>query len=307
MRCNLITDCENTVGLETDKVLLEAFLRARGHEVRICHWHDMSAPADVNFYLEKIAIHHLRTAEKHVGIFNLERFHARWLPYLRHMTQIWAKSASAHEWFIEQGLDQVRFTSFLARDPFNPAVPRVRRALHLAGRSSAKNTTAVLRAYWDAQAANVVLPWLTVVSFANIEPIPDRVTVYHGTVGQAFLDALLNSHRFHLCPSNVEGWGHYVVEATACGGVVITTDASPMNEHVLPTFGRLLEPIARERIGGIERCTVAPDAIIGALVELDTLPDHVLDVYGERAREWNRRRNEAFEICAGKLLEELAR
>lgn len=304
MRCNLITDRENTVGLATDAELLSAFLHARGHTVTIAHWRDMSPPADVNFYLEKLAPQHFDTTPKHVGIFNLEWFSPSWVPHLQHMTQIWAKSAAAHEWYMERGFDRVRYTSFLSRDPFDPSAARERRALHLAGRSSAKNTTAVLRAYWDADAAGIKLPWLDLVSFAAVVPTPPRVT-QHSSIVRGALDFLLNNCRFHLCPSEIEGWGHYIVEATACRGIVITTDASPMFEHVLPTFGRLLTYRVTLRRDGLGHVYVGSRQIIDALLELEALPDSALDTMGDQARAWNRRRNEAFEHCAGKLLQEL--
>lgn len=304
MRCNLITDCENTVGLATDVELLREFLLERGHAVMIAHWRDTSLPADVNFYLEKLAAQHFISAPQHVGIFNLEWFSPLWIPHLHHMTQIWAKSAAAHEWYMERGFDRVRYTSFLSRDPFDPSIRRERRVLHLAGRSSAKNTTAVLRAYWDADAAGIKLPWLDLVSFATVVPMPPRVT-QHSNVSRRELDFRLNNCRFHLCPSEIEGWGHYIVEATACRGIVITTDASPMFEHVLPTFGRLLAPHRTTQLGGLDRMQITPAQIIAALHEVAELSDSVLDTMGDQARAWNRRRNDAFTHCAGKLLAEL--
>jgi hypothetical protein len=311
MQCRLITDVQNPVGLATDAELLGAFLRERGHEVALADWRGpASGTFDVNFYLEKFAPMWLRTARKHVGVFNLEWFDEKWVIHLASMTQIWAKSAVAHEWFMEHGFDQVRFTGWLSCDPFMPQIVRSRLALHVAGRSSAKNTTAVLRAYWDAYAAWIELPILTLVGVLPIDPLPPRVIQRgHAAHGMGLvrdeLDRMINSHRFHLCPSEVEGWGHYITEATACGGIVITTDASPMHEHVLPTFGRLIAPLATTRRGLVDRHAVDPADLINALIGLNRLSDAELDQMGALARAWNRQRNAAFAASATRLLEEL--
>lgn len=37
---------------------------------------------------------------------------------------------------------------------------------------------------------------------------------------------------FFLCPSIMEGYGHYINQARAASGMIITTDAAPMNELV---------------------------------------------------------------------------
>ncbi|ETI36590.1 hypothetical protein F443_17312 [Phytophthora nicotianae P1569] len=47
---------------------------------------------------------------------------------------------------------------------------------------------------------------------------------------------------FFMCPSRSEGYGHYINQARASGGVVITTDAHPMNELVVSSDMGVLIP-----------------------------------------------------------------
>src|SRR6202035_3464945 len=59
-----------------------------------------------------------------------------------------------------------------------------------------------------------------------------NLTVHRGFLGDEALRALQNAHRFHLCLSEAEGWGHYIAEAMSVAAVTFTCDAAPMNELI---------------------------------------------------------------------------
>jgi glycosyltransferase involved in cell wall biosynthesis len=54
--------------------------------------------------------------------------------------------------------------------------------------------------------------------------------------------ALQTSIGLHLCPSEREGFGHYLNEARAAAAFIISTDHPPMNEFVTKGFGVLIKP-----------------------------------------------------------------
>jgi glycosyltransferase involved in cell wall biosynthesis len=96
------------------------------------------------------------------------------------------------------------------------------------------------------------LPWREREAVANIEMITERVD-------EATLRRLQNESALYLCPSEAEGFGHIILEGLSVGGVVITTDAPPMNELVTPDAGLLVAVERTEPMGIGERYFVNLD------------------------------------------------
>lgn len=302
MQINLISN-DNGVGLSRDIELLESLFRELGHRVNRVHWEAVESPtADVNFHIELIGPQHFATADKHVGIFNLEWFPHEWAQYLGRYTQLWAKSCEAFEFFMEMGLDTGTHTGFLSRDLYDQSILKQPRVLHLKGRSQYKNTDAVIEAYRKHGAQ---LPPLTVISQVPLEVLPG-VDQWIGTIEDHKLLELMNSHAWHLCPSECEGWGHSIVEALSCKAIVIATDASPMNEHVLPGHGLLIEPKSSVRSINAWRHDIDPDAIAAALMTVAVLDDDTILSMRAKARVWFNARQASFVDKAKILLSKLA-
>jgi hypothetical protein len=98
---------------------------------------------------------------------------------------------------------------------------------------------------------------------------------YQGVYDEAILDApnvnliqkrldsvgfgqMLAGSSFFLCPSTQEGYGHYIDQARASGGVIITTDAHPMNELIPSKAAGVL--LKTKRIS-------SPDMLLGGTYE----------------------------------------
>ena len=67
-----------------------------------------------------------------------------------------------------------------------------------------------------------------------------NIDFIHDFLPKSKLQALQNQCGFHICPSETEGFGHYIMEALSCSAVVVTTNAPPMNEFIL-TVGAWLD------------------------------------------------------------------
>ncbi|KAJ3293681.1 hypothetical protein HDU79_012049 [Rhizoclosmatium sp. JEL0117] len=106
---------------------------------------------------------------------------------------------------------------------------------HSYGKSGWKHTPEIITCFrWHKD-----WPTLTVVGdrdanswgYNSGNPVPHNVRLLQ-RVDINTLRTLQFQNGIHICPSNNEGYGHYINEARAIGAVLITTDHPPMNEFV---------------------------------------------------------------------------
>lgn len=295
---NLISR-DNGVGLSTDMSLLEQVLIPAGYDVQRVNYNSRSMRScDLAIFLELFNSGLVKYAGKIVGVFNLEWFAAGWEPYLRRFDQLWAKSTEAVEVYRRLGLKS-RYTGFASRDLLNRDVERADGCLHLRGHSNLKNTEAVIEAW----IRNPDLPRLTIVSSKPIRA-PKYVEVL-GRVNHDRLVELMNANQVHLCPSRSEGWGHYITEAMTAEGVVITTDASPMNEHVQPDRGVLVPSTGTRQRWKVVEHEVDPDDLAQAVRGVLELPQEQRTQLGQHARQFVADRSQQFRSTVLALIKEL--
>jgi hypothetical protein len=325
----------NGVGLSRDINLLAAGLRASGCEVQQlpCDRRERRrrrsifvqlgarlrrsrpkagrAACDVNIMLEHVWPQFLNQAPLNVLVPNPEWFDRRDAKLLGRFDRVWAKTAVTQQIFDEQDCRTVNI-GFDSEDRMAEGIERAPCFLHLAGRSELKGTARLLE-QWQRHPE---WPRLTVIQDASAVTTTHRVTADNIVLETQFLDdarllALQNSHRFHLCLSEAEGWGHYIAEAMSCAAVTLTCDAAPMNELVTNERGLLLaaRPAGMHNLSRV--CLFEPAALEAAVALVTTMPTARLDALGSAARRWflDNKRDfpERLQRAVGDLDSELAR
>lgn len=299
MKSALILGRTNGAGLDRDAALLAAALKTAGVETRCPPWKDprtifeTSLRADAAIHLERVAPWWWKhKAALHILIPNQERFPLRLLGKLRRIDQVWCKTHHAAEIFANHHSD-VRCIGFTSEDRLLESItPDYGKFLHLAGRSTFKNTALVLE-LWQKHPE---WPRLTVIQHPDNAPsaVPSNVDLISRHLPDEELRELQNSHGIHLCPSISEGWGHYIAEAMSCRAVTVTTDAPPMNELVTAERG-VLVPHHRSEPRHLGRnFFIDPAALETAVTAIIAMPDEDKTRIGAAAREWFRQNDAGF-------------
>ena len=231
-RFNIITNLTNGCGLQREYEILRDVLASAGHAAVGVDFQrtDGCPPADVNLFLETVVPSVFGAAPENWVMPNPEWWSDEYQRSMPNLTRVLCKTRHAYDLFRELAGDRAIYVGFMSRDLYQVDVERKPKFLHVAGNSQIKNTEAILEA-WKK------LPYrLTLISpHYRRQASKIRHVKAYDRVSDEKLRQLMNSRQFHLCPSKYEGFGHYIHEALGVGAVVVTCDASPMNELGLPT------------------------------------------------------------------------
>lgn len=329
-RLNLIA-WNNGVGLTRDLALLAEGLRAAGFDVTVTpigrgklrkwfrpplmrarhalrRWMGGGALHDANLMLEHVRPEEFGGARRQFFIPNPEWCLDSDVAALPGIDAVLTKTRHAEALLAPFGRP-IASIGFTSEDRFDAAVPRERTFFHLAGRSSNKGTAALV-ALWRKHPE---WPRLTIVqnrrAAADVRSEATNIEHRVDYLEDGELRRLQNLHRFHLCPSETEGFGHYLVEAMSVGAITLTTDAPPMNELVSDERGM---PVAYDRTGTQNLATTyhfdetAMEATIDRLL---ALPEPELGRMGGNARAWYLANHADFprrlQAAIGPLLDDL--
>jgi hypothetical protein len=192
------------------------------------------------------------------------------------------------------------YIGFTSHDCLNTAYEKdYTRCLHVAGGSHHKGTQAIVKA-WSGRGD---LNNLTVlVHYFVPHRVQPNVQWINEKLSEPDLRIFQNCCGIHLCPSETEGFGHYLMEAMSTGAVVITTDGPPMNEYIEDK--RCLVPythISPCRLAS--RYLVDPEQLTQCIEELMALSTEELKKIGDLNRANYLQRTKEFHLNLKRLIE----
>lgn len=261
-------------------------------------------PAHINVMLEHVWPQFLHTAELNIAVPNPEWFDRRDQRLLTSIDGVWTKTHHAQQVFGALGC-RTAFIGFDSEDRLDPAVPRERSFFHLAGKSRMKGTDRLLRRWLRHP------EWPTLVLVCHdegAEHVPPEalsagnIEWYREYLPDERLRQLQNASRFHLCLSEAEGWGHYIVEAMSVGAVTLTLDAPPMNELIQPDRGLLMPGASKGRQNLSDTYGFQEAALEQAVAHALSLDEAALTRLGQAARRWFEANRASFAARVGQAL-----
>jgi len=264
---------------------------------------------DFQIHIEQIHPEQFRYSKKNFILPNPEITDIRTLNKIQVPYTVLCKSHHAEALFGEIGC-QLIYTGFTSPDRIDGSVRKdYRRFLHAAGASNFKGTMKIVEV-WKR---NPQWPKLTIVRTledcygaprAHIEGTDNLEVIEKWIPSEDYLN-LQNECGIHLCPSEMEGFGHYIMEGLSCGSVVLTTDAAPMNELVNDDCGFLVKASLTGKSYMSDRWTVDADALEKTINQIIELPVETLESLGSCARNRYDLLDREFRERISRVLEEI--
>jgi glycosyltransferase involved in cell wall biosynthesis len=244
---------------------------------------------DINLFIGPLFPEWLPFAAKNVWIPNPEGFREHQRKFLPMIDLVLAKTRLTENVFRDLGRP-VAFTGFTSRDRLDENISRdYTRFLH-ACHSPNKGTKRLLES-WRAHPR---WPGLILVDHAPVPGAPN-IDAIPGYMPDDQYRQVQNEIGLHLCCSEAEGFGHYIMEALSCGCVALATDGPPMNELVRPSRGIMLDCLPQtEPLGLSQRHFFDPESLAAAIERVKEMDAATLRQLGAAARTYFLQNDRAF-------------
>ena len=236
LKINIITN-NNQYGLTNDaKILVSTLMQISktskhfNFQVRPVNFYSSECGSvDINFFLELPNPLLIHTAKINILVPNQEWFFKDWTNYLHLFDFVWCKTKLAKQ-ILSEHIDTSKliYVGWNSIDKFSLKFKKnMKSFLHVAGRSILKGSNSIIES-WKPD-----WPVLSVIynkqSNHIVEKSQDNIIYYSERLDDDTLNEMMNTSGIHLCPSEAEGFGHYINEARSTQSIVVTTNSEPMN------------------------------------------------------------------------------
>lgn len=243
MRINLIGNFRANTGLTHDAMILRGLLaNVHGDSLQIRKVHHsmpQCAEAEINIFLEVINPSLISYAAKNIWIPNIEWTYKTWIPYLKMVDEVWAKTREA-ETLLSKHSDNVKYIGWTSIDKIFQEKKYYHKGIVLVGKNIYRNPKPVLQAYLKIKSSNpnlyALLPDLVItyhpdhIKFFFPPELADKVTLLDKELTETEYNNLLMECGLAICTSATEGFGHAVNEAMSSGCNMIVSTIRPFME-----------------------------------------------------------------------------
>jgi len=276
MRVNIISNFREKTGLMQDVNLLRAVLAAFIPDVKVIkvpHMLPECPEAELNIFLEVINPSLFAFARKNVWIPNPEWTYKTWIPYLKMIDEVWAKTQESYDIFKAMGVKTI-FTGWSSLDKRWDISEKknYHKAIVPVGRNIYRYPKPILQAYDRIRQKDPVtykkLPELHIVYDPKtmqiyVPPeIADKVVQHSEIMGESEYNSLMKECGLCVCLSLTEGFGHVVNEAMSAGCNLLLSPISPFMKDLAP------EPLTSVYYTFASKTEDHPDCL-GVLVDSD--------------------------------------
>jgi len=163
--------------------------------------------------------------------------------------------------------------------------------VHFAGSSPMKNTMSLIHA-WEMSGIPAHLfityapgPKHSQIQFTEVATFEGIVCKKKGTIYHAEhlslndINKLRSIADVYICPSIMEGYGHYLVEGIIGKKLVITTDAAPMNEFIDANSGILVKTTGVIKVNNVMKLNWIISDCIGYTIDIPDLARAIVEAY----------------------------
>ncbi|MGK5595299.1 MAG: glycosyltransferase [Parachlamydiaceae bacterium] len=230
----------NGEGLEADQKIISRVLEEQGHLVYCKDLYSVPEnpeKVDLNIFFQVIDNNWLPYAKANYFVPNPEWYYQE-ISLLKEVDLILCRTKEVERIFKDLNLPTY-YLGFTSRDCYLPEVQKDFSVFFHLGGSQGYKGTAPLVSLWLHQPT---FPSLVLIkqNWVLKEPCPNNLHWVPERLDEPTLRFFQNVCGVHLCLSETEGFGHYLMEAMSAGSVVITTNGPPMNEFI--TDERCLVP-----------------------------------------------------------------
>lgn len=187
-----------------------------------------------------------------------------------HVGSEWAKKIKMDHDFSYQ-IKETKFTTFFQEKIMTKHWNVL---LHSAGEHHWKQTDSIIKAWQKYENLPLIIITCTNQCLRNIEDLlkkggyPKNMYLHKKLLEYDEFITVKNKIGIHLCPSIVEGYGHYINEARKIKSLVITTDMPPMNELIDESSGILIKCSSYgTKKNGTSLCFVTENEIYDAVMK----------------------------------------